>query len=98
MESLFAAYAGAPEALVDGIFHLLEIGLDAVFLQIVDLILAGESHVAGRGDDLDFGGEDLECEVETHLVVSGACRAVGHGIGSDLLGVFDDGDSLEDAF
>lgn len=68
-----------------------------MFLQIVYLILAGEGHVPGGGDDLDLGSEDLECEVEAHLVVACACRAVGHGVGADLLGVFDYSDGLENA-
>ena len=45
---------------------------------------------------LDLGGQDLERQVEAHLVVAGARRTVGHAVGADLLGVFDDGDGLED--
>ena len=67
-----------------------------MLLEVVDLILAREGHIACRGDDLDLGGEDLERQVETHLVVTGTRRAVSHGIGADLLGVLDDGDGLED--
>ena len=65
--------------------------------QVVDFVFAREGHVAGRGDDLDPGSEDLERQVETYLVVSGAGGTVRHGIGPDLLGVLDDGDGLEDA-
>ena len=32
-----------------------------------------------------------------HLVVARAGRTVGHGVGADLFGVFDDGDGLENA-
>ena len=42
------------------------------------------------------GGQDLERQVETHLIVAGARRTVGHIVGADLLGVLDDGDGLED--
>ncbi len=98
MESLLAADACAPEPLIDGVFHLLIVGLDAVLAQIVDFILAGEGHVAGRGDDFNLGSEYLECQVEAHLVVAGTCRTVCHGVGTDFLGIFDDGDGLEDAF
>ena len=65
--------------------------------QVVDLVFAREGHVARRGDDLDLRGEDLERQVEAHLVVARTGRAVGYGVGSDPLGVFDDGNGLEDA-
>ena len=63
--------------------------------EVVDLVFARQGHVARRGDDLDLGGEDLERQVEAHLVVARAGRTVGHGVGADLFGVFDDGDGLE---
>ncbi len=61
-------------------------------------MLAGESHIAGGRDDLDLGSQDLESEVETHLVIAGTGRSVGHGIGPDLLGILDDGYCLEYTF
>ena len=94
-ERLLAADRRAPEPLVDRVFHLLEVGLEAVLAEVVDLVFARQGHVARRGDDLDLGGEDLERQVEAHLVVARAGRTVGHGVGADLLGVFDDGDGLE---
>lgn len=96
-ERLAAADGGAPESLVDGVLHLAEVGLEAVAAQVVDFIFAREGHVARRGDDFDFGSQHLERQVETHLVVACAGRAVGNGVGADLLGVSDDGDGLEDA-
>ena len=67
-----------------------------MFLQVVDLIFAGEGEVAGRGYDLDFGSEDLESEVESHLVVPRTGRTVGYCVGPYLLGIFERGDRLED--
>ena len=96
-ERLLAADRSAPEPLVDRVFHLLEVGLEAVLAEVVDLVFARQGHVARRGDDLDLGGEDLERQVEAHLVVARAGRTVGHGVGADLFGVFDDGDGLENA-
>ena len=66
-----------------------------MLLEIVDFILAGEGHVACRGDNLDFGRKNLESEVEAHLVVTGAGAAVSHIFRADALGIVDDGDSLE---
>ena len=63
--------------------------------EVVDLVFARQGHVARRGDDLDLGCQYLERQVEAHLVVAGARRAVGHAVGADRLGVFDDGDGLE---
>ena len=65
--------------------------------QVVDLVFARQGHVARRGDDLDLRGEDLKRQVEAHLVVARTGRAVRHGVGPDPLGVFDDGNGLEDA-
>ena len=96
-EGLLAADRGAPQPLVDRILHLLEVGREAVPAQVVDLVFAREGHVARRGDDLDLRSENLERQVEAHLVVARTGRAVGHGVGSDPLGVFDDGNGLEDA-
>ena len=98
MESFLSADACAPESFVDGVFHLGEVGYISVIAQIVDLIFAGEGHVACGSDDLDLRCEYLEREVEAHLVVSGSGRSVRYGVGSDLLGVFDYGDGLEYAF
>ena len=94
-ERLLAADRRAPEPLVDRVFHRLEVGLEAVLAEVVDLVFARQGHVARRGDDLDLGCQYLERQVETHLVVAGARRAVGHAVGADRLGVFDDGDGLE---
>ena len=69
-----------------------------MLLKIVNLIFAGQCHVACWGDNLNFGGEYLECQVETHLVVAGAGRAVSHCVGPYFLGVFNNGDCLEYTF
>ncbi len=95
VEGFLAAYAGAPQALVDGILHLFEVGLETVVAQVFDFILAGEGHVAGRSDYLYLGGENLEGEVETHLVVAGAGRAVGNGVCAYFLGIVDNSHGLE---
>ena len=97
MERLLAADRRAPKPLVDRVLHLLEVGFEAVLLEVVDFVFARQGHVARRGDDLDFGGEHLKRQVEAHLIVAGSGRAVGHAVGADRLGVFDDGDGLEDA-
>ena len=43
MESLLATDAGTPEAFVDGVFELFEVGFNSVFFQEIDLIFAGSS-------------------------------------------------------
>ena len=68
-----------------------------MLVQIIDFFFAAEGMVTGEGDDLLARGEDEECHVETNLVVACACASVGDGVGSNLVGITGDGDSLEDA-
>ena len=96
MESLLAANRGAPQTLVNRVLELGEVSFETVLLQVVDLILACECHIACRGDDADLGSQNLEGHIETYLVVTCACRAVCNVVGANLFGVLDDGDSLED--
>ena len=85
----------APKSFVDGVLEFLEIGFISVFLQIVDFIFTREFHVTGWSNNLNFRSKNLECKVETHLVVPGSCGTMSHGIGTYLLGIVDDGNSLE---
>ena len=64
-------------------------------LEVVDFVVAGEIHVACGSDDFNLRCENLECEVEAYLVVSGACRAVGNAVRADFLCIFDYGYSLK---
>ena len=98
VECFFASDACTPETFVDGVFHFLEVGLESVSAEVVDFVLAGEVHVTCGCDDFDFGGENLECEVEAYLVVSGACAAVCDAVCAYAFGVVDDGDGLEYSF
>ena len=68
-----------------------------MLVQVVNLLLAAQSHVAGQGDDFHTRCHDKEGHVETHLVVAGSGRTVGDGIGSDFVGIAGDGQCLEDA-
>ena len=63
-----------------------------------DLVLLGEGEERGAGgelpfapgrDDLDVGIERIGRELEAHLIVALAGRAVGDGVGAHLLGDLD---------
>ena len=69
-----------------------------MLFEVVDFILACEVHVASRGDDFDVWSKNLECKVESYLVVSGTCAAMGYILCANLFGVIDNGDGLEYAF
>ena len=67
-----------------------------MLVQVVHLFLTGELLVTGQCDDLHTGSHHEEGHIETDLVVTGTCGAMGDGIGTDLLGIAGDGDGLED--
>ncbi len=69
-----------------------------MLLEVIDLVLTCECHVARGGNYLNFRSEDLECKVEAHLIIAGACRSVCHGVGADFLGVIYNRKCLEYAF
>ena len=96
VEDFASADARAPDADVIGIFQFGKVGGKAVLVQVVDFLLAAQGHVAGQGDDFHTRRHDEEGHVEANLVVAGACRAVGNGIGAYLVGVAGDGQCLED--
>ncbi len=98
MKSFFTPNARSPKTFVDRIFHFFEISLIAVLFQIVDLVVAGQCHVACRSDDFNVRSHDLECKVETNLVVSGTGRSVGYGIRTDFLSIVDNGHCLKNTF
>ena len=97
IEKLSAADAGSPDAHVVGVFQLGEVGKVAVLVQIVDLFLACELLVARESDDFHSRSHDEEGHVEAYLVVARSRRAVGYGIGTNLVGISCYGDGLEDA-
>ena len=93
-ERLLAAYRRAPNALVDRIFRLFKVEIDAVRAQVADLLFAAEAFLADQRDHFNLRCDDVEHHIETHLVVTGARTAVAKVIGSDLLGIFGNGRRL----
>jgi len=69
-----------------------------VIAQVGDLLFAAEDKIPDGGDDFNVRGKHLESEIETNLVVSCPGASVGHIPGTDLPGIFDDGDGLENPF
>ena len=97
VEQLAAANAGAPDAYVIRIFQFGEVCIKTVLVEEIHLFLACQLLVTRQGDDFYAGSHHEERHVEANLVVAGACRAVGDGIGANLLGIAGDGNGLEDA-
>ena len=97
VENLTAADTGSPNAYVVGILQFGEVGKESVLVQIVHFFLAAQRMVARQGDNLHAGSHHEESHIETDLVVAGTRRAVCDGIGTNLLGIAGNGDSLEDA-
>ena len=95
-QGLLATDAGAPQTLVDRVLQLGEVGYIATLLQVVNLVLASEHHIACWGDNLNLGCHNLECKVETNLVVTRTSRTVCYAICTHLLGILDDSHRLED--
>ena len=95
---LHASDAGAPKSLVDRVFGLLPREIESVLLEIVDLILACESLVAYRCDDLHLRCENLEYDIEAYLVVAGSCTSVSYCACAELLHVLEDLECLEYSF
>ena len=92
----FAATDGSsPQTHIVRVFQFFEVGFETVAVQIVHLILTGQCHVPGKGDDFDSRRHDKEGHIETHLVIARTGRAVRYGIGTDFLGVFGDCHCLE---
>ena len=53
--------------------------------------------VAGEGDNLYARSHHEECHVKPYLVVACSCRAMGYGIGTNLVSIACYGYGLEDA-
>src|SRR5690606_22228241 len=75
----------APQPRVDRVLAKARIDIDAALPEEGVLLLAAQSLVANRRDHLDLGAEDLERDVEAHLVVSCSGRAVSDRRRADLL-------------
>ena len=69
-----------------------------MLLEIVDLVLAGESLVTYRCDDLHLRCENLEYDVKAYLVVAGSCTSVRNCACTELLHVLEDLECLEYSF
>ena len=98
VEQLATADTRAPDAHIIGIFELGEVGVEAVSVEIINLLFARELLVAGESDNLHVRCHDEESHVEAYLIVACPRRAVCYGIGPYLVGIACDGDSLEYTF
>ena len=96
IKNLAAADRGSPKTYVIGIFQLREIGLETVLLQVVDLFLAAQGHIAGQRDNLHVRSQYQESHIETDLVVTGSGRTMGDSVGANLVCVAGDRQGLED--
>ena len=68
-----------------------------MFVEVVDLVLAGEGHITCKGYDFHTGRTHKKCHVETYLVVAGTGRTVCNGIGTNLVGIARNGQCLKDS-
>ena len=96
VENLTTADTGSPDTYVIRILQLGEVCIEAVLVQIVNLLLTGKRLVTCQCDNLYTRSHYQEGHVETNLVVAGTCTSVSDGVSTNLLGVTSDGDSLED--
>ena len=96
IKNLATADRGSPKTYVIGIFQLREIGLETVLLQVVDLFLAAQGHIAGQRDNLHVRSQYQESHIETDLVVTGSGRTMGDSVGANLVRVAGDRQGLED--
>ena len=96
VEQFATADRGAPDTYVVRILQFGEVGKESMLIEEVDLLLTRELLVACQGDNLHAGSHHEEGHVETDLVVAGTGRTVRNGIGTNLIGIAGDGDSLED--
>ena len=95
VQNLASTDGSAPKADIVGIFKFLEISLEAVLIKVINLKLAGQSHIPCQGDDLYSGSHHKESHVKTDLIVAGASRTVGDGVSANRFRVAGDGHSLE---
>lgn len=70
VENLATADARAPDANIVRVFKFGEVGKLSVSVKIVDLLLARQSLVACKRDNLNARSHDEERHVETYLVVA----------------------------
>ena len=95
VQNLASTDGSAPKADIVGIFKFLEISLEAVLIKVINLKLAGQSHIPCQGDDLYSRSHHKESHVKTDLIVAGASRTVGDGVSANRFRVAGDGHSLE---
>ena len=98
IQNLATANGSAPQTYVIGIFQFGEVGGKAVFVQIINLFLTAQCHVACQRDDFHARSHDEESHVKTNLVVTRTRRTVGDGIRADFVGITCNGQCLEDTF
>ena len=96
VENLTTADTGSPDTYVIRILQLGEVCIEAVLVQVVNLLLTRKCLVTCQGNDFYTRSHYQEGHVETNLVVAGTCTSVSDGVSTNLLGVTSDGDSLED--
>ena len=74
------------------------IGGKTVLVQVVNLFLTAQCHVACQRNDFHARSHDEESHVEANLVVTRTRRTMSDGIGADFVGIACNGQCLEDTF
>ena len=68
-----------------------------MLVKVIDLEFTCKCHVACQCDDFHTRCTNKECHVKANLVVSGTCRAMSNGIGTNLIGIACNCQGLEDS-
>ena len=98
VENLSATDRCAPKPYIIRVFQFREVGAEPVLVQVVDLFLTAQCHVAGQGNDFYPRGKYQERHIETNLIVTGSRRAVCDSVRTDLVCITGDCQCLEDTF
>ena len=98
IQNLTTTDGGAPQTHVIGVFQFGEVGGKTVLVQVVNLFLTAQCHVACQRNDFHARSHDEESHVEANLVVTRTRRTMSDGIGADFVGIACNGQCLEDTF
>ena len=85
-------YKRQPQTHVIGVFQFGEVGGKTVLVQVVNLFLTAQCHVACQRNDFHARSHDEESHVEATLVVTRTRRTMSDGIGADFVGIACNGD------
>ena len=96
VEKLATTDGCSPKSYIIRILKFGEVGIESMLIEVINLLLTAQCLVTSHGYYLLTRRKDLECHIETNLVVTGSGTSVSNGIGSNLIGIAGNGDSLED--